>query len=152
MPSLEEIDLDLPYQTGDPWGAEDASLLGLASFDLFDTLRSRHAAADGAHKDPRVPVAAALVTVAGAVYTIRKNYRMPTLTRVSAGLVKLDLSGVTLIANRWGAEVGPGPNDAEHAGTFVDPTTTATVSVQLVDGVGAAADVSFLVLVYGETA
>lgn len=152
MPSAEQIDLGIPYQTGDKWTAEDAGLVALFGFSLFDSLRARHALADGAHKDPRIPVAAALVTVAGTVYTLRDAYRVSAVTRTALGAVKVDLSGVTLVANRWCAEVCPGPNDAEHCGVSVDPTTTTAVNVQLCDGAGAAADVSFLVLVYGETA
>lgn len=137
------------YAAGDPWTAEDASMLAGQSLDVVDALVLRHARATGKHRDPRIPVAAAIVTCSGTTYTIRKNYSMPTLTRNGVGDVKLDLSGVTLTADGWGLKVGCILNDALHFGSYKDPTTTAAVNIQLVDAAGAAADVSFWVEVYG---
>lgn len=148
MPRIEFID-ETPYAAGDPWSSGDAEGLSRPMLSMFDALVLRHAKADGKHKDPRVPIAAALVTCSGTTYTLRNGYNVGSLTRMGVGAVKVSLSGVTLAADSWGAEVSCIINDTLHLGSYYDTTTTTAVNVQLVTSAGAAADVSFLLLVYG---
>ena len=133
------------YAAGDPWTSDDASLLGPGSVAFFDAAKLEHTAS-GPHNTPSIARIAALVTWTGAVYTVTKGYNVTTgagiATRLSAGLVKVEHL-LTLVAQLWGARVEPTANDAPHFGAYTDPTQTASVTVQLVDKTGAAADCSF---------
>lgn len=140
-----------PYAAGDPWTAEDASLFADSAIGLFDALILRHDKADGTHRDPRIPVAAALVTVAGTTPTLRASHNVSGVSRTGAGDYKIDLS-ITLVADAWGAEVCPSLSETLYFGSYHTPSTTIAVNVHLASAAGVAADTSFLVLVYGEVA
>lgn len=133
------------YAAGDPWTADDASLIGPESLAFVDAAKLEHTTS-GPHDTQPIAKIAALVTWSGAAYSVTKGYNVTTgagsVTRLSAGLVKVDHL-LTLVANLWGARVEPTANDAPHFGTYTDPTQTASVTVQLVDKTGAAADCSF---------
>lgn len=135
------------YAAGDPWTADDASLLGPASLDFYDAAKLEHSLS-GPHAAPAIARVAALVTWSGAAYSVTKGYNVTTgagsVTRLSAGLVKVDHL-LTLTAQLWGARVEATANDAPHFGTYTDPSATTSVTVQLVDKNGAAADCSFWV-------
>lgn len=133
------------YAAGDPWTADDASLLGPDSVALFDAARFEHTTS-GPHDTQPIAKIAALVTWSGAAYSVTKGYNVTpgagSVTRHSAGLVKVDHL-LTLVANLWGARVEVVANDQPHFCTYTDPTQTTGVTVQIVDKNGAAADASF---------
>lgn len=139
-----------PHAAGDAWTAEAADALTQPMMDTYEALIARHAAASGAHNDPRIPVAAALVTCSGTTYTLRSGYNIDTVMRTGVGALDVKLS-VTLVADAWGAEVNIW-NDLVHVGNYREPSNTSTVKVLLANLSGDAADVSFLLLVYGVTA
>lgn len=149
MPTgIDELILD--KEEGDPWVPDDANAVPRISEQVQETWEVAHSP-DGWHRLP-VPIASAIIKWDGSAYSIVQSVGVISITRLSAGRVRVKLSFTLPTSTEW---IGTAePTSAELAGAECAATTFDTCDMQIYrynsGGAPTAYDASFIFEAYGE--